>query len=136
MNILQKLFGKKQVATSPVDEPLKPINFDRLGKPANESEKPPSTSTKSDSKLKGDDVLKIFMEKAKERVQQIDTSKYLGPKGFNSVKEIEASIFIALVGDMTGSNDDEITALVVRNYGLDETTTRSIIRDYRNSRHK
>lgn len=87
-------------------------------------------------KLKGDDVLKIFMEKAKERVQQMDTSTYLGPKGFNSVQEIEASIFIALVGDMTGSNDEEITDLVVRNYGLDETITRSIIRDYRNSRRK
>ena len=79
--------------------------------------------------------VKIIMDQAKKMVQNMDTSRYLRPGVFASIKEIEASCLIALAGDFLMS-DQEITDLVVRNYGVDEARTRQIIKNYRYSRKR
>ncbi len=73
---------------------------------------------------------------AKDHVAKMDTSKYLGTGAFESVAELEAATFIALLSDMTGgmTKDEVILALVVEHYGLDESKVRAILRDFKASR--
>lgn len=89
---------------------------------------------KRSSENKGEEFIKIFMDQARKLAKETDTSKYLGPGGFDSVKEMEASFFISLVSDMTSSSDEEIINLVVRHYQLDETKARQFLREFKDSR--
>lgn len=83
-----------------------------------------------------DELIAVTKEKSKEMTKKINVSEYLGKGGFNSVKEIEASFFMALLFDLTGSSlkDEDIIYLVMEHYGLDDFTARKNLKLFKASR--